>query len=271
MNDAVDALLRLPDQAGAEPAARRELTVYGAPAELVWLPQRAGRGGVPGRHKAAFLPAVADRILREEALWEDEHVGATPNIYPFGAGQLVLWSKAESREPTVPLLELLSAMADATGGTALINTIGAAASVSRSHGHLLRETLPFLDHFAERPLAAPWLDRRQGVEVVQKALPYLLVGLRGTAEDRARAAGRALELRTTAAVSVIDTGGTTWILPRSAEEIPAPSFPHAIGAAEAWGRWCYLDRADLDAATPERLEDALLRSGLPTEPAARRR
>lgn len=263
MSEAAHPLLTLPARPDAAIARRRTLRAFGADAELVLLPDRARRAGVPGERTAPFLTPVAERIIADEALWEDATLAATPNRFPFGANPLVLWAKSETREAPTELLGLMGELADAAGATALANTIGAAASISRSHGHVLMERLPFLEKIPEIEVDAPWLDRRPDLQLVRKDLPYTLFGLRGPATARARGARRALELRATAAVSIVDTGGTTWIMPRSGIEIPTPHFPHAVGAAEAWGRWCHVDESAFEAATNEDLETALTLSGVP--------
>jgi hypothetical protein len=51
-------------------------------------------------------------------------------------------------------------------------------------------------------------------------------------------------------------------MPRSPIEIPAPHFPHALGAAELWGRWCYADEAAFRDARVEDLVAALRVGGL---------
>ena len=67
----------------------------------------------------------------------------------------------------------------------------------------------------------------------------------------------------TSAWNVIVQDGAAWLYPRRAET-PAPHFPYALGAAEVWGRWCYLDREPFDAATGAALERALALAGTPS-------
>ena len=70
------------------------------------------------------------------------------------------------------------------------------------------------------------------------------------------------EARLTAAWNVIVTEDAAWIVPR-AVETPLPWFPQALGAAELWGRWCYVDEAPFRAARGHDLEQALVQAGMP--------
>lgn len=254
---------------GVEPAARRVLSLLGAEVELLWLPQRATRPGIPTRGQPPFRAATAERILAEETLWRGHGCALTPNRFPFASRQLVLWAEAPVRELTPAMLALALQLEVATGGTLLLNTIGAAASIPRAHVHLVAERLPFLAGLATEPYALPGLEPAGAIELVRLAAPYpaLALGLRGPPADRARAAARLLELRATPAVNLVSSAGTTWIVPRSGIEIPAPHFPHALGAAELWGRWCYADRGAFERAGAGDLLAAIALGGLALPPA----
>jgi hypothetical protein len=90
-------------------------------------------------------------------------------------------------------------------------------------------------------------------------VPFCVLGVRGSADDRATAMIALLEARLTPAWNVIAAGDTTWVVPRRIET-PAPHYPYALGACELWGRWCYMDEAPFAAASGADLERALLTS-----------
>lgn len=247
-----------------QPAARRELSVFGAPVELLHLPERKARGGVPSADRPAFRPSVADRILAEESLWRGRDVVMTPNKFPFGAGHALLWTAKRVREAPLELLEVGFAIVSKHGGTLLGNCIGSAASIQRAHVHLVAESRNFLGSLRSEP----WNDGgilpdRDGVELLRLCeVPFAGIGVRGEPGPRARVVHRLLELRMTPAFNLIDDGRTTWVFPRRVET-PRPHFPAALGAAELWGRWCYGDEAPFRAAEPDDLEHALELSGAP--------
>jgi hypothetical protein len=74
---------------------------------------------------------------------------------------------------------------------------------------------------------------------------------------------RLAEARLTAAWNVVCTNGAPPGSARARLETPAPHFPYALGAAELWGRWCYMDEDAVRAATGAMLEQALLAAGSP--------
>lgn len=247
-----------------EPAARRTTTVFGAPVELVWLPDRSARGGRPTAERPAFRRSIAEGILEREAHWRGDGLCLTPNRYPFAGDQLLLWEEPMAREATPKLLEALFVLAERLGGTGLLNTVGAAASVPRAHAHLTTERLPFLAALPWEAIQPDFLDPPARVEVLRLAAPcpVLAVGLRGDAAARAEATHRLQMARMTAAVNFVVQDGTTWVFPRSRVEIPAPHFPYALGAAELWGRWCFVEEDSYTAATGQDLEAALVRSAM---------
>lgn len=247
---------------GFAPAARRAVTVFGAPAELVLLPERAARPRRPGQGRPAFAAEVARRIQDQEALWSDAEHCVTPNRYPFASQQAILWPRSPTREHGERFLLRLFTWVDALDGTALVNGIGAAASIAWAHAHVTPERLPFLDALPERAAAMAFLPAIGEVACVVKELPVSLLGVRGPAAPRAAAVAQLQLCRLTAAVSIVVQRGVTWLLPRGAET-PSPWFPQALGAAELWGRWCYVDRAAFEAATAADLEAALRLAGVP--------
>jgi hypothetical protein len=244
------------------PAARRSVRVFGARVELVWLPDRAARRGRPGDGRPAFQPDIAARILATESLWRDEHLCVTPNRYPFARQQALLWPAQPIREADERFLHRLFAWNDALGGTALLNTIGAAASIPRAHAHLTPERLPFLPALGEAPATGDFVPAVAEVRFVQKQVPFCLLGVRGPAPARASAVHALALARGTASWNLVDADGTAWVYPRSAVETPAPEFPYPLGAAEVWGRWCYLEEQPFAAATGSLLERALVRAGM---------
>lgn len=247
------------------PAARRPLAVFGAPVELVWLPERLQRQGRPGTVRPPFAPSIAERILAAETIWRGDGLRVTPNRFPFAECQLLLWRDQPSREHDLLLLRGLFTWVDQLGGAGLLNSIGAAASIARAHAHVTPERRPFLAGLPERPLADASLPDVAGVHYVHKQLPCTLLGVRGEAGPRAEAV-HALQLRRlTASWNVITQDRTAWLYPRSAQETPAPQFPYALGAAEVWGRWCFLGRDEFERATGPELEQALLTAGVPAE------
>ena len=249
---------------GFAPAARRELEVFGAPVELLLLPERKRRAGRPG-FREPFRPAVAERIIAEEALWELENVTLTPNKFPFADRHAVLWSRQPSREPTMNLLVTAFSMVAEHGGMMMGNCIGSAASVQRAHVHLVPLDLQFLDRLRRAPASelARLIDAPDGqLEVTQvDHVPFIAVTLEGDPMHRARATLRLLEIRTTATFNLIATAERTWVIPRG-QETPAPHFPYALGAAELSGRWCFGDEKPFRSARSTSLEHALILAGI---------
>lgn len=243
-------------------AERRRLTVFGAPAELVCLPHRAARHGRPSASRPAFRASIAERILAEETLWSGGGLAVTANRYPFAAEQRIVWPQHGTREHGFELLAAVFDWVDRLDGTGFVNGIGAAASIAWAHAHVSPERLPFLSALGEQPAGGDWLPAVTGVEFVHKNVPFCLLGVRGDAAARARAVVGLGLSRMTATVTMVATGGATWLMPRAAET-PVPWFPYALGAAEAWGRWCYVEEEPFAAATAADLERALVAAGVP--------
>lgn len=259
---------------GLRAAARRELEVFGIPVELCLLPTRGARSGAPTDDRPALRPDRAGRILAGETVWPNDRAGElalTPNRFPFAERQMLLWTRRPEREPTDALLRTACAFVDATVNAdrarfGLWNSIGAAASIPRAHVHLIEDVGGrFLTDPPEIE-ADDWSDVRaslpegaaDGVEVRRLDLPVLVYSVRGSAADRARAARWLLHLRTAPAANLVIAKDRCYIAPRR-EEIPAPEFPHALGAAEVWGRWCFVDERAFARATADGLERAMRR------------
>ena len=243
------------------PEARRTLAAFGAPAELVLLPDRARRSGVPGPGRPAFRQSPAARILRDETLWRGDGLAVTPNKFPFARDQYLLWDERSTREHGSTLLRALFGWVERLRGTGFVNSIGAAASIPRAHGHVTSERLPFLQGLTELPCTADFLPEVSGVQWFRKQLPFWLLGARGAPEPRADAVIALQESRATAAFNLVVQDGTTWMFPRGVE-IPAPHFPWALGAAEIWGRWVYTTREAFERAQGSDLEQALTLAGM---------
>jgi hypothetical protein len=218
----------------------------------------------PGRASAdrpAFARSLAPRIVADEALWRGGGHVLTPNRYPLADRQLLLWPDRMQREPDEDFWRLVGEWVTGSAGAALHNNVGAAATIARCHAHLVPERLPFLTALPERAVTAP-IELPPGVSVVAKDLPLCLIGLRGDPGPLAQALLRLAEARLSAACNIVMQDDTAWVLPRRTET-PAPHFPYALGAAELWGRWCYLDEEPFAAATPTALEQALVAAGMP--------
>lgn len=245
------------------PTATRALAVFGAPVEAVLVPGRKARGDRADAGRPPFRRSPAPRILAAESYWRDDVHALTPNRYPFARQQRMLWPLQPRREPDEPMWAAALAWSEAGGGTVLVNTVGAAATIAWAHAHLTPERLGFLAGLREGPGPADLVDLPAGVELVQKDVPCCLLGVRG-GDVRARAAAIvALTVaRLTPAWNVCVERGTAWLLPRTVET-PAPWFPFALGAAELWGRWCYVDEEPFAAATGDALERALVTAGAP--------
>ena len=244
-------------------AARRTLVLFGAEVELLWLPDRRNRRGRPIEARPAVAPDHAARIIAEEALGSGDGIVLTPNRHPFGPRQLVLWRDRFQREPDAVLLATGSRLAEETGGTLLLNTIGAAASIVRSHAHLLGERLVFLDSLAYEPTACSALALPAGIVLERVAAPWpcLLLAIRGPRDSRVAVAMDLALHRCVPAFNLIDDGTTTWFCPRVVE-VPAPWFPQALGSAELWGRWCWDDEDAFRSATSEDLVRAIAVAGV---------
>lgn len=246
-------------------AARRTLAVFGAPVELVFVPERRQRSDRATADRPAFGRSRAAAIVARETLWRDERHAVTPNRYPFAATQRILWSVAMQREPDGAMWRAAAEWVDECDGTALHNTIGAAGTIARAHVHLLAERLPFPSALCERTLRSDLIDVPPGASLSAADVPFCLLAVRGDATARAETLVRLADARLTAAGNVVLQRGAAWVFPRRAET-PAPHFPFALGAAEVAGRWCYVEREPFEAATGPALERALLAAGAEAMP-----
>lgn len=249
-----------------EPSAVRRLSVFGAPVEAVLVPGRKSRGDRARRGRPAFAPNPAQRILDEETFWRGDGLALTPNLYPFSQQQRLLWPETPRREPDAAMWSAICTWTDGTGGTAMVNTIGAAATIARAHAHLTPERLEFLANLPERDGPTGLVDLPPGVELVQKDIACCLLGVRGgDAAARGQAIWTLAGIRLTAACNVCIQDGTAWLFPRRVET-PAPHFPFALGGAELWGRWCYIEEEPFAAAAGQDLERAFVEAGMPSMP-----
>jgi len=244
------------------PAATRSLEVHGAPVSLVHVPDRRNRANRADDERPAMARSRAARIVANEAIWRSDGLALTPNRYPFASGQRLLWMARPAREPDGALWRAALGWVERSGGSALLNNIGAAATIPRAHVHLVDERLPFLDALPERPLRSDLIDAPDGCELLCKDVPFCVVGVRGEVDAIADALLLLADARLTATWNVVLTRGVAWIVPRRVE-VPAPHFPQALGAAEVWGRWCYVDEAPYAAATGQDLEEALRLATMP--------
>lgn len=252
-----------------ETVGRRTAMVFGAPVELVCLPGRRDRGGVPNDRRPTFLPNRAPGILREEEVWSAPGVIMTGNAFPFTDRQIVLWATERRREPSIEMLQVAYAMEDEVVGTTVVNSMGAAGSITRSHIHLLGATNEFFETLPKSQinpdLVGLDLDHLGPCELwrLDPPFPITAVGVRGLASERAQTMHHLLECRTTPAFNLIGSHRTSWLVPRSRVEMPAPHFRQALGGAELWGRWCYIDTEAFEQATAAALESAIRMVGVP--------
>ena len=235
--------------------------MFDAPVEAVFVPGRGQRRGIAGASRPAFAPSAAESIIDAESYWHAGGLHLTPNRYPFATEQRILWPDEPRREPSSSMWAAVCAWVEASGGTAMVNTIGAAATIARAHAHLTPERLDFLPTLAVEAGPADLAALIPEVELVQAALPLCLLGARGgTAAARGHAIGTLALARLCPTWNVVGQDDTAWMLPRQIET-PAPHFPFALGAAELWGRWCYVDEKAFAAATGEAMERALIAAG----------
>ena len=82
-----------------QPAAKRTLTVFGGPVELVLVPGRKLRKDVAAGDRPPFGRSPAARIVRDEAYWRGDGLALTPNRYPFAREHRILWTTQPARDP----------------------------------------------------------------------------------------------------------------------------------------------------------------------------
>lgn len=242
--------------------AARELSVFGAPARVALLTHRARRANRPGETRPAFRRSPAPHIVSAEAIWRGDGLALTPNRYPMLDEQRILWHTVPQPHPGLTMWRAVHEWVDAHRGSALHNTVGAAASIAAAHVHLSRERSAFLSALPLRPGTLDLVEV-DDLQIEAAAVPFCLLRLSGSARTRAAGVEQLSVARLTPAWNVVVEAGATWVYPRR-REIPAPHFPHALGAAELWGRWCHTDDASFEAATAAAMERALVEAG--TEP-----
>ena len=186
-----------------EPSAQRSLPLFGTTVSLALVPGRRARTGRVDSDRPALQRSPADRILREEAIWRSESLVLTPNLYPFAHEQRILWMARPAREPDHGFWLAVIEWVARTDGTALLNNIGAAATIPRAHAHLLSERQPFLLALPERALATDLIDVPDGCELIAKDVPFCLLGVRGRPAAIATALLLLAEARLTAAWNVV--------------------------------------------------------------------
>ncbi len=240
-----------------EPTALRTCKLFGQTVQLALIPGRRARSGHLQTGRPALQRNKAEQILREEAYWRTETLAVTPNKFPFAKNQQILWMAHPAREPDYAFWLTARNWVDRSNGTALLNNIGAAATIPRAHAHLIDERIPFLAELPERPLETDLITVPDGCELVRKDVPFCMIGIRGSIAGTAESLIRLADARLTATWNVVITKDATWIVPRT-KQTPAPFFKQAVGAAEFWGRWCYIDEESFAAATEADLEQALM-------------
>jgi len=237
------------------PSDERKLKVYGATAHLALIPSRRDREGYDRENQPAFQPSPAARIIDEESYWRSETLALTPNKFPFGRGQRILWMTQPARDPDLAFWRATLDWVERSDGTALLNNIGAAATIPRAHAHLINERLPFLSEVGERPVTTPPIAMPRACELVAKDISRCVLGVRGPVDDRAEALISLADVRRTDTWNVILTRDASWVVPRTLQT-PRPYFATPMGAAEFWGRFCYVDEQQFEAATSQDLTRA---------------
>lgn len=249
-----------PDLPPLRCADTKSLRLFGSTAQAWLLPERAQRAHQAAAPRPALAPCRAAEILAHETIWSSDNLAATPNRFPFLREQMILWPKSTLREPDLELWRVAHAWVAATNGVGLVNSIGAAATIARAHMHLSPERGAFLRGLALRE-AAVQLDLPQGTAALQAQVPFQLLAIQGEPPDRAMAMWRLSEQRLVPACTIVIEPEHTWLMPRRTET-PGGAFPHAIGAAELWGRWCFVDQPSWQVAEGDGLERELTAAGV---------
>ena len=146
------------------PSATRALRLHGADVELAWIPERRLRAGQDRENRPAFAPCPADRIIAEEAYWQDDALALTPNKYPFGRDQRLLWMTRPAREPDLfarqtGFIEGFAGARDPQGGTAWLAHCPGAVAMARNEGPDTSRT----DFYIVIGQAPRYLDRNMNV------------------------------------------------------------------------------------------------------------
>ncbi len=245
---------------------RRVISACGTEISLLLTPWRAARrpgGGTP----PPAGPDVGARVIRTEALWEGAGAVLTPNRYPFTEDHLLLWEKEPVREPRRGFLELLLGLCrEREDILAFVNSLGAAATVSRAHAQLARTGEP-------PPLSKARVHTisRNGMELAfppgEGPWPAFFVRLRGETAPAAEALDRLLRLRLCASFNLVFQGDAAWIFFRRREIAPG-AYTLPIGALELSGIFLFEEESSFLAMTPEGIESALREAAFPPGPAS---
>ena len=244
---------------------RRTLRACGVEIDLLLAPWRAvrrpGGGDTP--------PAGSDvgaRVVREETLWEEEVASLTPNRYPVWEDHLLLWEKAPLREPDQPFLEFLLRLCRGRKDLfCFVNSIGAAATVSRSHAQIARVKEP--PPIGGVPVRVRSLD---GLEVAFPPeggpWPGFFVRFTGDPEKTARALERLVRLRLCPSFNLAFHRDRAWIFFRK-KETCSFGYPLPLGALELSGTFLFEEETSFQAMTPEGIHASLREVSFPPGPA----
>lgn len=247
-------------------ARRRLLPACGTEISLLLTPWRAARrpgGGTP----PPAGPDVGARVIENEALWEGEGAVLTPNRYPFTEDHLLLWEKRPVREPGPEFLELLLGLCrERKDILAFVNSIGAAATVSRAHAQLARTGEP--PPVSRAPVQAVDRDGLEWAFPPQGGpWPGFFARLRGEPAPVARALARLVRLRLCPAFNLSVHGDSAWIFFRR-KETARRAYPLPVGALELSGIFLFEAEPSFHVMTPEKVETALRETTFPPGPAS---
>ncbi len=247
-------------------AGRRSVPAFGLPFEVLWIPSRGRREGVPRGGRPCFAKSRGPRIRREEALWEGEEAVLTPNRFPFAAQHGLFWPReGHPREWPLGFLKECFAIVMGQGGTLLGNSVGASASIPLCHLHLFPNESPVWPQMEFESLGELEVEgERMSVGVPSPSFPLLVVKIwGGSPEARASLCRELLDRRMTASVNIGVSKEATFLFPRR-EETPSPYYDHALGGMELFGCFVFHDEEGFACARGEALEGAL-RQALPSQ------
>ncbi len=240
---------------------RRSLEALGLELSLYLTPWRARRrpgGGTP----PPAGPDVGERVIREETLWEGGGTALTPNRYPVAPDHLLLWEKAPLREPREAFLELLARLCrERWDILAFVNSIGAAATVSRAHAQIARLGSP-------PPLAAvPAEIRHEGSITLsfppeEGPWPAFFARLEGDPGSLASVLARLVRLRLCPAFNLVFHRDRAWIFFRRRETCSS-GYPLPVGALELSGIFFFEEESSFRAMTPEGVRATLEEAAFP--------
>ncbi|GEM_PF-1927786 len=246
-------------------AGRRSVQVFGLPFEVLWIPSRGNRQGIPSEDRPIFVKSRGLQIRKVEALWEGEATILTPNRFPFTNSHGLLWPReGHPREWPLSFLGESLGLVSRYGGTLLGNSVGASASIPLCHLHLFPDEskvwplLPF-----ESLGALKRRGERVFVGLPSSGFPLFVVKIWGGSPlARATVCRELLDRRMTAAVNLGADPEALFLFPRS-EETPNPFYCHALGGMELFGRFVFPVEDGFSDARAEDLEAALSKALLP--------